>query len=789
MADGPNATCSPTCQYREFLYDGLGNLRGESHPELSGSVGLGSRTFNVVHDLYDARGNPGRRRDGRSTLGYHYDFAGRPITVSDDAEPPLPGPPLQEFFYADRNRNPDGSWAPSGPDKTAGKLFQARQHQWLSRGDPGAARLVTVTETFGYQGAGGRLSDYSVRSYSPSSEQAASYPSLRFTSKLAYNSLGLLSRLTYPRCKENDTEHCPVGDPERVVENLYSRGWLTGVQNLGGSPAYASGITYHPSGLPHEIPHGNGVTVVQAEDPKGRPRPKSIATQGVLSNQNWASGDHLYDTLGNIYGIGPDQFLYDEVNRIVEGRLASAGPLKVQRYTYDVFANLRSIADDSDTIPGNGEPPPQTLAVQAATNRLGPAQATYDASGNVTAAPFLNLDGATWDPLGRLTSVRGTGLNRQFLYSAFGERLAVFDSLPPPSVCGSACLRDTWTVRGPGRKVLRDYTRTLPSGGPPSWSSKDYIYRGGALLASVEGAETRHFHLDHLGSPRLISGQDKSRKAYHVYYPYGREATSRTQDTERLKFTGHERDFQTEGQIANTEADDLDYMHARYYSPWVGRFLSVDPVMGRTGIPQGWNRYSYGLDNPVVLTDPSGKCPICLQAPDLFIGYVVDRYSYFREKGAVGGYTVSGAIGDGAAVKLEAGVVIDSDGKAGLIFSFGAGGGGGAALSFNGVGTEGAKLEDLQGVGAELDIDAGYVGGGVGVPMMSTGADGAEFVDSPFVTVEGGVGVGLGAFVTITQTYVVPLFDLDLGGWLSNTESDKGLLDQDYVPPIDDDPY
>jgi RHS repeat-associated protein len=606
MSDGPDSTCSPTCQEREFLYDGLGHLRAESHPELSGIVAFGGQTFNVVHDLYDSRGNRGRRRDGRSTLGYAYDFAGRPVKVSDVIRETT----LQEFSYADQNRTADGSWAPApgGADKTAGKLFQARQHQWLSRA-LGDERPVTVTETFRYQGAGGRLSDYSVRSFGPFNERPGGIPSLRFTSKLAYDTLGQLSRITYPRCNAFDTEHCPAGDPAREVENLYAHGWLTGVKQVGGGGAiYASAITYHPSGLPHQIPHGNGVSVVQAEDPKGRPRPKSIVTQGVLNNQNWASGDYLYDTLGNIYEIGSDRYLYDEVNRLLEARIQSAGPLKVQRYTYDVFANLRSIADDSDTDPGNGEPPPLILAVQASTNRLGPAQATYDATGNVTSAPFLNLDtnGVTWDALGRLTSVRGTGLNRQFLYSAFGERLAAFDSLPPPSVCGSGCLRDTWTVRGPGRKVLRDYTRTLPSGGSPSWSSKDYIYRGGALLASVEGAETRHFHLDHLGSPRLISDQDKTRKAYHVYYPYGREATSRTQDTERLKFTGHERDFQTEGQLANSEADDLDYMHARYYSPWVGRFLSVDRVLGELRSPQSWNRYAYVTGNPLSWVDPDG---------------------------------------------------------------------------------------------------------------------------------------------------------------------------------------
>jgi RHS repeat-associated protein len=69
-----------------------------------------------------------------------------------------------------------------------------------------------------------------------------------------------------------------------------------------------------------------------------------------------------------------------------------------------------------------------------------------------------------------------------------------------------------------------------------------------------------------------------------------------------MKFTGHERDRNGE-----SAADDLDYMHARYYSPRLGRFLSVDVVQGKSKIPQTWNRYSYARGNPILFTDPDGR--------------------------------------------------------------------------------------------------------------------------------------------------------------------------------------
>jgi RHS repeat-associated protein len=53
-----------------------------------------------------------------------------------------------------------------------------------------------------------------------------------------------------------------------------------------------------------------------------------------------------------------------------------------------------------------------------------------------------------------------------------------------------------------------------------------------------------------------------------------------------------------------------DYMHARFSSPITGRFLSVDPVLqvGRAQhMPQLWNRYAYGVGNPLKYVDPTGQ--------------------------------------------------------------------------------------------------------------------------------------------------------------------------------------
>jgi RHS repeat-associated protein len=50
----------------------------------------------------------------------------------------------------------------------------------------------------------------------------------------------------------------------------------------------------------------------------------------------------------------------------------------------------------------------------------------------------------------------------------------------------------------------------------------------------------------------------------------------------------------------------LIHMNGRVYDPLLGRFLSADPHVTRPFDGQGLNRYSYVLNNPLALVDPSG---------------------------------------------------------------------------------------------------------------------------------------------------------------------------------------
>ncbi len=130
-------------------------------------------------------------------------------------------------------------------------------------------------------------------------------------------------------------------------------------------------------------------------------------------------------------------------------------------------------------------------------------------------------------------------------------------------------------------------------------------------LPSSSSAQINWLVPDHLGTPRIILDQTGSlaNLKRHDYLPFGEELPSGTGgrtaamgytpgDNVRQQFTSKERDVET----------GLDYFLARYYAHPQGRFTSADPLIasGRASAPQSWNRYSYVLNNPLKLVDPSG---------------------------------------------------------------------------------------------------------------------------------------------------------------------------------------
>jgi len=68
-------------------------------------------------------------------------------------------------------------------------------------------------------------------------------------------------------------------------------------------------------------------------------------------------------------------------------------------------------------------------------------------------------------------------------------------------------------------------------------------------------------------------------------------------------------------------------------SPYINRFLQPDTLIPGVGNSQAWNRYSYGLNNPIVNNDPTGHCAepitflLCAAAIGAVVSVITDAYS------------------------------------------------------------------------------------------------------------------------------------------------------------------
>lgn len=317
------------------------------------------------------------------------------------------------------------------------------------------------------------------------------------------------------------------------------------------------------------------------------------------SDVSWDSGTYAYDGAGNIKTIGSKSYQYDSAGRLVQ---YAGNGATIETYAYDSFGNLVEKVTAGQTL---------SIPTDTGSNRLQGVE--YDLNGNVK---VNGVDRYESDPLNMMQRRNSSSLEQFYFYTADDERIAVYDN------------EWRFTIRDFAGHPMREWVAgSMTATATWSWV-EDHIYRDGQPLAADRDAGqggTRHFHLDHLGTPRLITTQSGSgssvfgyKLAQHDYYPFGVEQTSTIQETtnfgydrsEPQQFTGHERDSGGGGVLAAGNADYLDYMHARYYSPGLGRFLSADTIGGSAKRPQTWNKYAYSLNNPANRVDPDGRCSV-----------------------------------------------------------------------------------------------------------------------------------------------------------------------------------
>jgi len=248
-----------------------------------------------------------------------------------------------------------------------------------------------------------------------------------------------------------------------------------------------------------------------------------------------------------------------------------------------------------------------------------------------------------------------------------------------------------------------------------------------SFLAIPEARADRivYIHTDHLGSPIAETDEQGRLIKRFIYEPYG--ANYGLQVPTGPGYAGHVSDSETE----------LIYMQQRYYDPYSGRFLSIDPVNSHDGKIEHFNRYWYGAGNPYRYIDPDGQAIQALWGAP--IGAVVDivaQKAVARDApidwksvaisagvGALSGgvASVARAAAVRGSVTVGQSVVITASGNAGL----GAAGSAASSLA-NGEAPSVGKMAIAAGANGGLSLGAGLASArGVMLEKMSVAAPGS----------------------------------------------------------------
>jgi RHS repeat-associated protein len=146
--------------------------------------------------------------------------------------------------------------------------------------------------------------------------------------------------------------------------------------------------------------------------------------------------------------------------------------------------------------------------------------------------------------------------------------------------------------------------------GLPVYSVDAGVSNAGATIqastvspAGVGQNDVTFFVPDHLGSPAMEFVGGGWPVWHGEFDPFGHELDSQF-NTMNYKYAGLERD----------DESGLDHAQFRQYASYTGRWMSPDPYDGSMdlGNPQSLNRYSYVLNRPLSLTDPTGLDPFTL---------------------------------------------------------------------------------------------------------------------------------------------------------------------------------
>jgi len=414
-----------------------------------------------------------------------------------------------------------------------------------------------------------------------------------FTTKNQYDSLGRINILTYPSTSAYSSGF-------KVKHEYNNLGYLTKVIDGINSKVYWQANKMTARGQISQATLGNSTKEYTTYSTANGWLKINQTNNGISTLRKF---EYNYDEVGNLENrIDLNQnnltenFTYDDLDRLksssITGGVFGSGSFN-KSFNYDAIGNITYKSDVGNYSYCSNKP--------HAVCQAGNTTYAYDANGNmVKSAKGTDITTVGYTPFNKANSMKKGSSTVSFNYDADRQR-----NLKSSVTDGVNTSTYYVGINGVGAKVFEQEVNS-------STGTKDihYIYGGGKVIAThiTEGTakKTEYLHYDHLGSASLITNDSGLVKTKVSFDAWGKRRNMNFSDfnnpsslpkiTGNIGFTGHE---------SITEMG-LIHMNGRIYDPIIGQFLSADPIVQAPHNSQSYNRYSYVMNNPLGLTDPSG---------------------------------------------------------------------------------------------------------------------------------------------------------------------------------------
>jgi len=400
------------------------------------------------------------------------------------------------------------------------------------------------------------------------------------------------------------------------IENAYQNGYLKQLRNpdlldAANNPRVYQDITaMNAYGQVTNVTYANGASEVMGyRNSDGRVLSHALNKSGnkhLLSYQYDANGNLNYrrhQFMDKGFTDWDETLTYDDLNRldyrttnIRDNSYLTAGFKKNHDYNYDDWGNITGKTDMGSYVYGSATSKSRLTAINPTTALGGTDSYTmsYDSNGNI----INDGNGRTFtyysfDKVERIT--KGS-LFSEFKYAGNRARYYKHDRRLENSVT-----TDYYTA------YVGGYEKIHRIGGGKATLTEHKVNLGNIVITDrSDGTDAENYlHKDHLGSTISVTDKLGAVAQQFTYDPWGKQTKIYqeqsfidyvfSQPTNR-GYTGHEhiRDL------------DIVHMNGRIYDANIGRFMQADPNIQSPGNFQNYNRYSYVLNNPLSMTDPSG---------------------------------------------------------------------------------------------------------------------------------------------------------------------------------------